>query len=143
MILETILNLIWLAVTLMALWLWRFRWTGARRAPGHNVRLEAVAMICILALLFPVISLTDDLHPEVIPVDATSSKRALCLAAAQHAHGSSRARISSSHPFVFAVFRDPLAQAELGFAGYISHSPLLDPLPNRSVPSERAPPSLA
>jgi hypothetical protein len=142
MILETTLNLIWLAVTLVALWLWRFRWTGGRRAPGHNVRLEAVAMVCILALLFPVISLTDDLHPEVIPVDATSSKRALCLLAAQNAHGG-HARISSSHPFVFAVFRDPLAQAELGFAGYVSHSPLFDPLPSRSVTSERAPPALA
>ncbi|HWX38623.1 MAG TPA: hypothetical protein VNY09_05230 [Candidatus Sulfotelmatobacter sp.] len=142
MTIEAILNLVWLGVTLAALWLWRFRWKGARRSPGHNVRLEAVAMICILALLFPVISLTDDLHPEVIPVDATSSKRALCLLAAQHAHGS-HAGASSNQQFVFAVFRDSHVQLELGFAGYVRHSPALNPLSRRSVTSERAPPSLA
>jgi hypothetical protein len=142
MTIETILNLVWLAVTLAALGLWRFRWTGARRNPGHNVRLEAVAMVCILALLFPVISLTDDLHPEVIPVDASSSKRALCLLAAQHAHGS-HAGTSSHQQFVFTVSRGALAQVELAFAGYASHSPVPNPLSRRSASSGRAPPSLA
>jgi hypothetical protein len=142
MTIEAILNLIWLGVTLAALWLWRFRWKGAHRSPGHNVRLEAVAMICILALLFPVISLTDDLHPEVIPVDAASSKRALCMLAAQHAHGS-HAGTSCNQHLVFAVFRDGLARLEFGFAGCVRYSPALNPLSRRYVTSERAPPSLA
>jgi hypothetical protein len=47
-----------------------------------------VAMVCILALLFPVISLTDDLHPEIVPADTISSKRNHCLLAA-HASGDS------------------------------------------------------
>jgi hypothetical protein len=99
-------------------------------------------MVCILALLFPVISLTDDLHPEVIPVDASSSKRALCLLAAQHAHGS-HAGTSSHQQFVFTVSRGALAQVELAFAGYASHSPVPNPLSRRSASSGRAPPSLA
>jgi hypothetical protein len=39
-------------------------------------------MVCFLALLFPVISLTDDLHPEIVAVDAASGKRNACLIAA-------------------------------------------------------------
>jgi hypothetical protein len=79
---ETILNLVWLAVTVAAICLWRFRWTVSRKYPGHSTRMEAVAMVCFLSLLFPVISLTDDLHPEIVAVDAASGKRNACLIAA-------------------------------------------------------------
>jgi hypothetical protein len=44
--------------------------------------MEAIAMVCFLSLLFPVISLTDDLHPEIVAVDAASGKRNACLIAA-------------------------------------------------------------
>lgn len=50
------------------------------------MRMEAVAMVCALALLFPVISLTDDLHPEIIAVDAASGKRNAILIAASAPH---------------------------------------------------------
>ena len=43
-------------------------------------------MVCILALLFPVISLTDDLHPETVAVDASSGKRNACLMAVSSPH---------------------------------------------------------
>ena len=43
-------------------------------------------MVCVLALLFPVISLTDDLHPETVAVDAASGKRNACLIAASAPH---------------------------------------------------------
>jgi hypothetical protein len=79
---ETILNLVWLAVTVAAIWLWRYRWAASRRNPTHSTRMEAAAMVCFLALLFPVISLTDDLHPETVAVDAASGKRNACLIAA-------------------------------------------------------------
>lgn len=139
---ETFLNLVWLAVTVAAIWLWRFRWSASRANRSHSTRIQAAAMVCFVALIFPVISLTDDLHPEVIPVDASSSKRALCLLAAQHAHGS-HAGTASNQQFVFTVSRGALAQVELGFAGYASHSPALNPLYRRSIRSERGPPSLA
>jgi hypothetical protein len=83
---ETILNLVWLAITVAAIWLWRFRWTVSRQNPRHSTRMEAVAMVCVLALLFPVISLTDDLHPETVAVDAASGKRNACLIAASAPH---------------------------------------------------------
>jgi len=48
--------------------------------------MESIAMVCVLALLFPVISLTDDLHPETVAVDASSGKRNACLIAASQPH---------------------------------------------------------
>jgi len=87
---ETILNLVWLAVTLVVIWLWHFRWTVSRENPRHTIRAEAVAIICLIALLFPVISLTDDLHPEILAVDAVGGKRnaSLLVANAATAHRS-------------------------------------------------------
>ena len=140
---ETVLNLVWLGVTLSALWLWRFRWTGARRKPGHDVRLEAVAMICILALLFPVISLTDDLHPEVVPVEAASSKRSLCLLAAPSAHAGRPAQTSSPQQFAFFNLRESPAAVELAFAGHVSDVHAELPLSAFKVSRGRDPPSLA
>jgi hypothetical protein len=141
MTMETILNLVWLAVTLAALWLWRFRWKGARRKPGHDVRLEAVAMVCVLALLFPVISLTDDLHPEVIPAEAASSKRALCLLQAKQTHGGTHA--GTNQHFLFACLRESLTPGKLEFSCLVLLLPVSQPLSGSSVRSGRAPPSLA
>jgi hypothetical protein len=81
---ETSLNLLWLVIVFAAIWQWRFHWTVSRRDSHVSPRVEAVAMLCTLALLFPAISLTDDLHPEIAVVDAASGKRnaRLTLAAA-------------------------------------------------------------
>jgi hypothetical protein len=76
---ETILNLVWLAITLATIWLWRFRWAVSRRNPRNSFHVEVTAIVCALALLFPVISLTDDLHPETAVVDSASGKRNHCL----------------------------------------------------------------
>jgi hypothetical protein len=142
MTMETALNLVWLGVTLAVLGLWRFRWAGSRRKPGHDVRLEAVAMICILALLFPVISLTDDLHPEVVPVEAASSKRSLCLLTASSAHAGSQVSSSSPQPFVFLNLRQSPAPIELAFAGYLSDFQAAQRLSADGSRPGRAPPSL-
>ena len=93
---ETILNLVWLAVTLAALWVWRFRWAASRRNPRHNLRQEAFAIVCLLALLFPVISLSDDLHPEIAVVDSASGKRQ-CLVSASGAHNPDAGKLPNIH----------------------------------------------
>ena len=72
---ETILNLLWLTITLGAIGVWRFRWLPSRRHSRTRVCREAIALLCALALLFPAISLTDDLHPESVAVDAGWGKR--------------------------------------------------------------------
>jgi hypothetical protein len=72
---ETILNLVWLGVALASTALWFLRWSLCKRKLTGRIRAEIIAMGCAIVLLFPVISLTDDLHPEILAVDAVSGKR--------------------------------------------------------------------
>jgi hypothetical protein len=139
---ETILNLVWLAVTLAALWLWRFRWAATPRNSRHEIRVEAVAIICVLALLFPVISLTDDLHPEVVPVDSISSKRnhSLLLASGHHAaHSGSQLSAHSA----FALLSHPALETIRPYAGFVPGMRVPRAAGRSRAASGRSPPSLA
>jgi hypothetical protein len=56
---ELLLNLAWLLLALPAYWLWRDSRTVSRKfRPSHSL----LALACMLVVLFPVISATDDLH---------------------------------------------------------------------------------
>lgn len=83
---ETILNLLWLIVALLIIGFWRLRWSASKRKSRTLFISELIAVTCIIALLFPAISLTDDLHPEIVAMDAASGKRSsyLVLAGATH-----------------------------------------------------------
>jgi hypothetical protein len=138
---ETFLNLVWLAVTVAAIWLWRFRWTVSRRNPKHSTRMEAVAMVCVLALLFPVISLTDDLHPETVAVDAASGKRNACLIAAS-APQMRAARSSSGAHLALGKIPRPFAAVNFAIAEILDLAKLYDPGSLASTSRGRSPPSL-
>ena len=75
---ELLLNLVWLMLALPAYWIWR-REAACAHAGETGKSLRCIMMLgCILILLFPVISATDDLHfirPEM--EESSSSKRAL------------------------------------------------------------------
>ena len=71
---ETVLNLIWLVLALAMFCLWRYCWRASQRDVTHKWT-AAIALGCALALLFPVISLTDDLHPETVAIDGSTGKR--------------------------------------------------------------------
>jgi hypothetical protein len=58
---ELLLNLVWLLMALPAYWLWR-RGADARAARRITALQFLLALGCVLVLLFPVISATDDLH---------------------------------------------------------------------------------
>jgi hypothetical protein len=77
MAMELSLNLVWtlLAAVCFAL-AWRDR--GNRTlACGHSWR-RTLTLACALAIFFPVISVTDDLHPaQVVMEDSNPSKRIL------------------------------------------------------------------
>jgi hypothetical protein len=138
---ETLLNLLWLAVTLAALWLWRFRWRASRRDPQARVLPEVIAIGCALALLFPVISLTDDLHPETIAVDASSGKRNLCLLSSGATRSANLTPAVGGHS-AFAVFRPLFRGPELVPAVITSPSEVFRYfLPSRNRLG-RSPPSL-
>ena len=138
---ETILNLVWLAVTVAAIWLWQFRWTVSRRNPTHSTRMEAAAMVCVLALLFPVISLTDDLHPEIMVVDAASGKRNACLIVANAPHLQA-ATLSSGDHLALGMISRPSAAVLLTDAEVLALDKLHDPESLASSSGGRSPPSL-
>jgi hypothetical protein len=69
---ELLLNLAWLLLALPAYWLWR---RSARRFSPLQCLL---ALGCVLVLLFPVISASDDLHVMRAEMeDSSISKRAV------------------------------------------------------------------
>jgi hypothetical protein len=59
---ELLLNLVWLTLVLPAIWMWRHESV----CPADGCRLHRIRPFllfsCVLVLLFPVISATDDLH---------------------------------------------------------------------------------
>jgi hypothetical protein len=62
---EIILNMIWGLVAIWAFWFWASK--SDRVTPSSRSALPSgvLALACALILLFPVISLTDDLHAEL------------------------------------------------------------------------------
>ena len=71
---ELLLNLIWLVLALGSLWAYLRAFTRDRR----QFLLGLGALLCILVLLLPAISITDDLHLDAVAVeDSSAVKRAL------------------------------------------------------------------
>ncbi len=97
-------------------------------------------MVCILALLFPVISLTDDLHPETVAVDAASGKRNACLIAASASHMRS-ATVGSGTQSILGLNSRPIAAVNLIFSEFASTSKLHNSSYLASNSPGRSPPS--
>lgn len=138
---ETLLNLVWLAVTVASIWLWRFRWSRSRSNPTHGTRMQAAAMVCFVALLFPVISLTDDLHPETAVVDAASGKRNACLIAASASHMRAATLTSGTHSPMGMISR-PFAAVNFSVAQICTIVRFQDPNSLAGSSRGRSPPSL-
>jgi hypothetical protein len=98
---EVFLNSIWLVLAISAFLFWQAEREPERRE--HNGRFRFLALACALVLLFPVISLTDDLHAEQAAMEDSSrsvmkarnrvqgclrASRSLFLAAVTHAPSS-------------------------------------------------------
>ena len=105
---EVLLNSIWLAVAITAFLFW---WTGKKqgtvRHRDHNRRYRFLALACALVLLFPIISLTDDLHAEQAAMEDSSRS---VMKARNMLQGCLRAGSSS---FLAAVTQAPYTAAVL------------------------------
>jgi hypothetical protein len=60
---ELLLNFLWLMLVLPAFLVWRYQ-LSALRHPGKRHQSRSLVLLgCLLVLLFPVVSASDDLHP--------------------------------------------------------------------------------
>jgi len=90
---ELLLNAVWLVIALGSVCVWRGAWRRDR-APSRR---EWVALATLLFLLFPVISLTDDLHEELAVAEcSTGTKHFLTSASKAVSHQNAR-QSSTTH----------------------------------------------
>jgi hypothetical protein len=84
---ELVLNILWLLLAASAVALWRTSWAHQPRTRRHAPWREWTAVACALVLLFFVVSLTDDLHAELVVLEDCSACRrhVNCLTAAHAA----------------------------------------------------------
>lgn len=83
---ELVLNIFWLLISIAGLILWRARWTHQSRIRRNAAWREWTAFACSMVLLFFVVSLTDDLHAELMLIEECSSSRrhTPCLSCPNH-----------------------------------------------------------
>jgi hypothetical protein len=133
---ELFLNLLWLALVVAALVVWRVR---NRDHGSAELRREGIALLFVLVLMFFVISMTDDLHQEIIlSEDGSFVRRQTAWVAPPHHIP------SASH-----IGRHPVAALCAMYLGNQSETsgPLrliarrLPNMPARSPISGRSPPS--
>ena len=72
---ELVLNILWLLIALGGVSVWRMRWAQQARSRRHEPWHEWTAFVCALVLLFFVVSLTDDLHAELIVLEECCASR--------------------------------------------------------------------
>jgi hypothetical protein len=77
---ELLLNIVWLTVALLALS--RFGVWAAGEADRRKIVLVGVATVCALAVLFPIVSMSDDMQTTVAAVEETAAVRRIVLASA-------------------------------------------------------------
>ena len=123
-VMELLLNLIWLLLVMPAYLLWRTRTRGSH---AHRSSFVLLVLACTLAILFPVVSATDDIQamrPEIEEAgnrDAVSSSHhSRFHAPVQHAsssmvllgaHSARRPEMRSCGTVIFLVSALPAAPA--------------------------------
>jgi hypothetical protein len=107
---ELFLNLLWLLIALTGLAFWRLVWARQPRlAPRAPLR-ECTAFVYAAVLLFFPISLSDDLHSDLLLFDICSSGRRQSIAPL-HSGASHQTENSASSPQ--AAIPGPFAALEL------------------------------
>ncbi len=72
---ESFLNFLWVVLAVCGLYLWRVRWARQPHQSDHAPWRQWTAFVCALILLFFMVSLTDDLHSELVVYEESSASR--------------------------------------------------------------------
>jgi hypothetical protein len=135
--LELLLNIVWVLIVTASLLFWR-RLSSASDHCSRRPVTALVALVCILVLLFPVISATDDLHVAEFAMEDSGRK------VLRHLLPDTSSGIQGSHavfapPVLVFSLVSPLTQA---VASVDQQSQLLSKSSYRDSVSDRAPPAL-
>jgi hypothetical protein len=133
---ELLLNTFWLVIAAAALGIWIRQWRrGAKR---RDLPLPLFALGCVLVLLLPVISATDDLHATPLAVEASGFSRKIpkCITPSG-ASARTRLRVLPLVPLL-ALFSAPIlklvgAATEQRFL--LSLTVFIHPVDSRAPPS--------
>jgi len=72
---ELLLNVVWLMLALPAIWIWWRDADSIHPARGFGRAVPFLILGCVLLMLFPVISATDDLYPVQANVEESNPRR--------------------------------------------------------------------
>jgi|SRR5271156_4463240 len=72
---ELFLNILWLAIATAGVYVWRTRWALQPSDRRYAVWAQWAAFVCALILLFFMVSLTDDLHSDLVVFEECSAGR--------------------------------------------------------------------
>jgi hypothetical protein len=130
---ELLLNLAWLLLALPAYWLWH-----ARRTSQKSSLQCVLSLACLLVVLFPVISATDDMQAMRAEMEESSSSRR----SLRQTNSSEKSLLSGWHSpgATSSPVTNPLAQTEDRLISVVTAVSL--PTTILAEPSGRAPPRL-
>jgi hypothetical protein len=134
---ELLLNLAWLLLVLPAYWLWR-RGEGARVARRVTALQCLLALGCVVVLLFPVISATDDLHAMRAEMEESAASKRTVRQAANEKHSSWVNRLQGPPALAASAARLPEPEAGPLEISALYVAPLTKP---GNLRAGRAPPS--
>jgi hypothetical protein len=136
---ELLLNLLWLLVAVALLGTWRTQWIHQRRRTIRLCLQEWSAVSLALVLLFFAVSMTDDLHAEIVALEEFSaSKRDHVRNGTVHPSAQSP---SAPHAPAWSVaLRGPLLAPAETQRGDVPAEPCLVLLASSRSQSSRAPP---
>jgi hypothetical protein len=72
---EIFLNLLWVGIALSLLSVWRTRWIAQPRELRYAAWRQWTAVVCALIFLFFMVSITDDLHSDLMVFEECSAGR--------------------------------------------------------------------
>ncbi len=136
---ENFLNLLWLLIALASFVWWWARWsTPEPEKRGNRSRVSFLALSCVLFLLFPVISLSDDLQEIAAVVEYSGSSPRVFQDSKGALPGSYPAKKSAA--FVFVDLAPLLSPPAALWHQAIPADPLSRHLAPRRPVQGRAPP---
>jgi hypothetical protein len=81
---ELFLNLLWFALAVATVLVWRIYWTRQQRDAHYDSLQQWTALACALLFLFFAVSMTDDLHSETLLFDDVGRRHSAVLTCADH-----------------------------------------------------------